>query len=73
MTRGLGTREASRPDLLSLLMFEPEYLQRLIEIGEADAQAHMAEIAPMLEAQEDSADIDFIHPCERADDRPTAR
>jgi len=73
MTRGLGTREASRPDLLSLLMFEPGYLQRLIEIGEADAQAHMPEIAAILEAHEDSADIDSIHPCERADDRPMAR
>jgi NTE family protein len=73
MTRGLGTREASRPDLLSLLMFEPGYLQRLIEIGEADAQAHMPEIAAILEADEDSADIEPVDPYERADGRPMAR
>jgi NTE family protein len=54
MTRGLGTREASSPDLLSLLMFDPSYLRRLIEIGEADAEAHMEEIAPVLEARDDA-------------------
>ena len=39
LTRGWGTRETSSPDLLSLLMFEAAYLRRLIEIGEADADA----------------------------------
>ena len=37
LTRGLGTRETSGADFLSLLMFVPEYLQRLMEIGERDA------------------------------------
>lgn len=50
MTRGLGTREASSPDLLSLLMFEPKYLQRLIEIGEGDAHAHRDQIATVVAA-----------------------
>jgi NTE family protein len=54
MTRGLGTREASSPDLLSLLTFDPGYLRRLIEIGEADAQAHMEEIAAVVEARDDA-------------------
>lgn len=59
MTRGLGTREASSPDLLSLLMFEPRYLRRLIEIGEADAQAHIDEIAAFLEARDDAGARDL--------------
>jgi NTE family protein len=39
LTRSLGTRETSNADFMSLFMFVPEYLQRLIEIGEADAAA----------------------------------
>jgi NTE family protein len=50
LTRGLGTRETSSPDLLSLLMFQPDYLTRLIEIGEADAEARADDIARLLEA-----------------------
>ena len=44
LTRGLGTKETSESDFLSLFMFVPEYLQRLIEIGEADAEARIEEI-----------------------------
>jgi NTE family protein len=47
-TRGLGTRRTSSPDFLSLLMFETDYLQRLIEIGEADAEARFDEIARVV-------------------------
>lgn len=45
MTRGLGTRETTSPDLLSMLMFQPDYLTRLIEIGEEDAEARADELA----------------------------
>lgn len=48
MTRGLGTRETRSNDLLSLLMFQPDYLSRLIELGEADAQARQDEIENFL-------------------------
>jgi NTE family protein len=48
LTRGLGTRETSRPDFLSLLMFQPQYLQKLIEIGEADADARMDAIRRLI-------------------------
>lgn len=48
LTRGLGTRETSSADLLSLVMFQDDYLRRLIELGEADAQAREAEIAAFL-------------------------
>ena len=41
LTRSLGTQETSNADFLSLLMFVPEYLQKLIEMGEADAEARI--------------------------------
>jgi NTE family protein len=46
MTRGLGTKEQSSPDVLSMLMFQPDYLGELIDMGEHDA----GEMAPELEA-----------------------
>lgn len=52
MTRGLGTRETSSPDALSLVMFQPDYLSRLIEIGEADAEARADEIEAFVRAGE---------------------
>lgn len=39
LTRSLGTRETQSPDFLSLVMFQPDYLRTLMEIGEADADA----------------------------------
>jgi len=44
MTRGLGTRETKSPDSLSLLMFQPDYLQHLMERGEQDAENRGDEI-----------------------------
>jgi NTE family protein len=38
MTRGLGTREQRSPDMLSMLMFQPDYLGALIDMGERDAE-----------------------------------
>jgi NTE family protein len=39
LSRGLGTRDARSADLLSMVMFQPDYLRDLIELGEADAEA----------------------------------
>ncbi len=39
MTRGLGTKQSRSNDLLSLIMFQSDYLARLIELGERDALA----------------------------------
>jgi NTE family protein len=50
MTRGLGTRETRSNDMLSLLMFQPDYLARLIDLGATDAEARRAEIAAFLES-----------------------
>ncbi len=46
---GLGSRDTASPDLLSLLMFVPEYRRTLIEIGEADAEARAGDIAALVE------------------------
>ena len=48
LTRSLGSRETTSPDLLSLLMFQPDYIQRLLEIGAADAVAAGARLAALL-------------------------
>lgn len=48
LVRGLGTRETESPDLLSFLLFEPSYLDQLIQMGEQDAQARMGELESVL-------------------------
>lgn len=50
LARGLGTRETRSNDMLSLVMFQPDYLRRLIEIGEADAVARMDDLRRFLVA-----------------------
>ncbi len=49
LVRGLGSRETRANDMLSLLMFQQDYIGRLIELGEADAAARAAEIDAFLE------------------------
>ena len=44
LTRGLGTKQIKSPDFLSMVLFQPEYIGRLIELGEADAEARADEI-----------------------------
>jgi len=48
LTRGLGTKETRSPDFLSLILFQPDYLQALIEMGERDAEARVDEIKAFL-------------------------
>ena len=48
LTRGLGTKETRSPDFLSLIMFQPDYLRALIEMGERDAEARAGEIEAFL-------------------------
>lgn len=47
-TRGLGTKETRSNDMLSLVMFQTDYVKRLIELGEADALAKRAEVEAFL-------------------------
>jgi len=49
LTRSLGTKQTTSPDFLSYLMFQPDYLERLIQIGEADAEARLPELQSLLE------------------------
>lgn len=53
MTRGLGTKETRSPDFLSMVLFQPDYLSALIEIGEKDAEARVGEIEAFLRADDD--------------------
>jgi NTE family protein len=48
ITRALGAKETESPDFLSLLMFEPHYIRRLIEIGEADVASRVDEVRSFL-------------------------
>jgi NTE family protein len=50
LTRGLGTRETRSNDFLSLVMFQADYLSRLLELGERDAEARADEIGAFLNA-----------------------
>jgi NTE family protein len=48
VTRALGSKETESSDLVSMLMFEPHYTKRLIEIGEADVDSRVDEIREFL-------------------------
>lgn len=48
MLRGLGTRETRSNDMLSLIMFQPDYLNDLLELGEADAEQYASRIWELL-------------------------
>jgi NTE family protein len=49
LTRGLGTKQTRSPDFLSLIMFQPDYLRALIDMGERDAEARGDEIEAFLD------------------------
>lgn len=51
LTRSLGTRETRSPDFLSMLMFQPDYLQHLIEIGERDAEEHLDDLVALCRCE----------------------
>jgi NTE family protein len=48
LVRGLGSRETRSNDMLSLLMFQPDYIARLVALGEEDAETRSAEIDAFL-------------------------
>ena len=49
LTRGMGTRESRSNDILSLVMFQPDYVKRLIDMGENDARARLPELKGFLD------------------------
>ncbi|MGH9348618.1 MAG: patatin-like phospholipase family protein [Vicinamibacterales bacterium] len=50
LVRGLGSRETRSNDMLSLLMFQPDYISELLDLGEQDARARAADIEAFLSA-----------------------
>ncbi|MBI4540099.1 MAG: patatin-like phospholipase family protein [Gemmatimonadetes bacterium] len=51
LTRGLGTRETKSPDSLSIVMFQRDYLHRLMEIGEEDAERLADDICAFVKGE----------------------
>lgn len=56
LTRGLGTKQTRSPDFLSLILFQPDYLRVLMDIGEEDAEARAGELDDFLHA-----DVATVH------------
>jgi NTE family protein len=50
LMRGQGVHEISSPDWLSMIMFQHEYVSRLIELGEQDAENRLEELKIFFEA-----------------------
>lgn len=51
LTRGLGTRKSDSPDILSLVMFQEDFLRRVVALGEEDAERHHEKIAAFIEGK----------------------
>lgn len=49
LVRGLGTGQTRSQDMLSFLLFQPDYLRRMIEIGRRDAESRMGEIEALVD------------------------
>lgn len=48
VTGGLSSGDGHSPDWLSMLLFEPDYIGRLVEIGEADAERQIEAVEAFL-------------------------
>lgn len=62
LMRGLGTKQTKSPDFLSLLLFQPDYLGRLIELGEADAEARSEEIDAFILNEQSQGAASSVRP-----------
>ncbi|MGK7368600.1 MAG: patatin-like phospholipase family protein [Candidatus Halalkalibacterium sp. M3_1C_030] len=49
LLRGQGVHELQSPDWLSMILFHPEYISKLIEIGEKDADKNLDELKRFLQ------------------------
>ncbi|NIP81688.1 MAG: patatin [Gemmatimonadetes bacterium] len=48
LARGLGVNRTGSPDTLAMMMFQPDYLRALIELGEHDAERRLDELTELL-------------------------
>jgi NTE family protein len=55
LVRALGANETESPDFVSLLLFEPSYTKRIIEVGEMDVESRLDEISAFLGGESASA------------------
>ena len=55
LERGFGTRQSRSADALAMVMFEHEYLKRLIDLGEQDTAARREEIGAFLYEEADAS------------------
>jgi NTE family protein len=53
--RALGVKETESPDFVSLLLFEPTFTKRIIEIGERDVEARLPELRAFLAEDQQAA------------------
>lgn len=51
LTRGLGTRSGRSYDMVSLILFQEDYLRHLIELGEADAERESERIGEFFDSE----------------------
>ncbi len=49
LARSLGSHESTTSDFLSMLMFQPDYLERLMDLGETDTEKRLPELRELLE------------------------
>ena len=55
LARGIGTEETESPDWLSMLLFEPDFINRLVEVGYHDARRLHDDIEAFLAGEKDRA------------------
>jgi NTE family protein len=48
LVRAMGVKETDSPDFISMLLFEPTFTRRLIDLGEADIEGRVGEIRAFL-------------------------
>lgn len=51
LTRGLGTRSGRSYDMVSLILFQEDYIRHLIELGEADAARESERIGAFFDSE----------------------
>ena len=58
LSRGIGATRTGSPDALAMMMFQPDYIRALIELGEQDAEARLDGLAALLDLEPASGDTE---------------